>query len=246
MTHTYLMTSLDSDTARETLRTLLMQMPNIVDVHFPRDSRHVSITLNSYSTMEKINKHIAVSGSDSCLIKQLDVSPDFSEANETTGKIYKEFGYVLVALFVGTLVYGSYLGIDSLNDFLRIYIGISLVSFGVLKTFKLLDFAESHQRYDLISRHFILYGYMYPFIEITLGVFLVINYHVVIAYSILIPILCLRVLSVWHTIAINTKVNYAYLEGFFKIRISYATVIIDLLIILFGFIQLSLLLKGFI
>lgn len=243
MTHTYLITQINSELEKKNLQEFLVQMPNVSHVHFPNNPRHISITLNSYATIEKINKYLEAYTSHVQLVKQINVHPNFTEANETTGKIFKEFGIILAILFIVTIIYGSYHGLDSLNTFLRIYVGIILSSFGVLKIFKLMDFAESHQRYDIISKHFVLYAYLYPFIELLLGILLILNHYLILAYIILIVVLLLRTLSVLYYVAFSEGVEYAYLDGIFKIRVSYATISIDLLIILFSIFQLTLLIK---
>lgn len=246
MTHTYFTTQIDSKLEEQNIHDILKKIPNVSHVHFSDDPRHVSLTLNSYITIEKINKALASAGSPFQLVKQIKVHPDYTEESETTGKIYKELGLVLMALLVITIAYGSFRGLESLNSLLRTYVGVMLIVFGFLKLMKFLDFAESHQRYDIISKHFVLYAYLYPFLELTLGFMLILNQHLVLTYIFLSLILFFRVLSVFYSIALSEGVEYAYLDGTLKIRVSYATTLIDALVIGFCIFQLSLLLKGLI
>lgn len=244
MTHSYLTTFLENEIRRDEIKKLLLSMENISDIHFPINKRHISITLNSYASLEKINKYILDNKENEFkIIKQIDVSPDFTESSETTGKILKELGLILGGLFFITLAYGLFHEFHQLNNFIQLYLGFLLIIFGTLKLFNFLEFAESHQRYDLISKHFVLYAYLYPFIEITLGFFILLNKYLFLIYLLLIFIFFLRVLSVLYSIAFSRGVEYAYLEGFFKIRISYMTIIVDSLIILFGILQIYLFLN---
>lgn len=244
MTHSYSTTIIDDNTEQLLIKNTLKEISNIQEIHFPLENRRISLTLKSYISIEKINKFLKEKGLEFQLVKQLDVHPDFTEDGETTGKIFKDLGILLIAIFILILIYSSFTGFNDLNYLIRIYFGSLLFIFGILKLSKFLDFAESHQRYDIISKHFVLYAYLYPFIEITLGVFLILNFHIIISYLFLIFILFLRILSVLHSIVFGKRVEYAYLDGVLKIRISYATIFIDSTIIVFAMIQLGLFLEG--
>lgn len=243
MTHTYLSTVIESESDKEKIRSILLNIPNIEHVHFAESTKHISLTLNAYISLGKINRILKNEIKDFELIRQVNVSPNFTEASETTGKIFKEFGITLFLILIITLIYGGNKSFHEFNYLLTNYVGFLLICFGILKILKLMDFAESHQRYDIISKHFVLYAYLYPFLELFLGLGIVFNYHLVFVYLILVLILFLRLLSVLYSIAFSEGVEYAYLDGTLKIRISYATLFIDLAIILFALFQITLLIK---
>jgi len=49
------------------------------------------------------------------------------------------------------------------------FMGFFLCQFAMLKIFQPVGFADGFQMYDLIAKRFRLYGYVYPFIELILG-----------------------------------------------------------------------------
>lgn len=53
--------------------------------------------------------------------------------------------------------------------------GVWFLSFGVLKLVDLPSFARSFAQYDLIAMRWHNYGYIYPFIEIVLGLIYIFN-----------------------------------------------------------------------
>lgn len=49
------------------------------------------------------------------------------------------------------------------------FMGLFLVIFGMIKLFDLPGFAKNFAAYDVVAKHEPAYGFVYPFIEITLG-----------------------------------------------------------------------------
>ena len=234
MTHTYLITLVTNE-KKHLIEKVLEKNSKISLVHFANDLRHISITMNSFITLHELNNLVKVVD-DFSLIKQVSIHPNFTEEDETTGVIVKEFGYFAFAIFV--LIYALFL-IEGKEIFalatLRIYFGTLLLIFGILKFKNYLDFAESHQRYDLISKHFCFYAYVYPFVEIFFGILLITNTINIFFFIILLFVMILRFIGILYSIAFGNGVEYAYLDSTFKMRISYATLIVDLLIASYAF-----------
>lgn len=52
---------------------------------------------------------------------------------------------------------------------MHFFMGLVFCQFSMLKLFHLSDFVRGFQKYDLVAKRFITYGYVYPFIELGLG-----------------------------------------------------------------------------
>lgn len=77
------------------------------------------------------------------------------------------FVLVLVAcLGAGAIVYGTR---ESLFEWMHFFMGFFFCQFAMLKLFHLAGFAEGFQKYDLVAKKFPFYAYVYPFIELLLG-----------------------------------------------------------------------------
>jgi hypothetical protein len=242
MIHTFLSTYIPNEKIRLHIQKGLEANKKIDKVHFSDNPRHVGVTMNSYMTIDSLNE-ITSDVPDFEFVKELSVSPNFKEEIDTTGFINSTFGFVLLIIFIVSIVYTFfYHGGADIFYTLRLYFGLLIFIFGILKLKNYLDFTEAHQRYDIISKHFCLYAYIYPFLEIFLGLFLVMNFIPIFTYITLSMILFMRAIGVLYAIAVGNGVEYAYLEGAFKMRISYATLAVDTIIILFCLSQIWLLL----
>jgi hypothetical protein len=75
---------------------------------------------------------------------------------------------ILVSAFAAlAIVAGS--GQTSMRGFMHAYMGVFLIFFALLKIFDLEGFKDGFAMYDLIAMRSSTWGYVYPFIELALG-----------------------------------------------------------------------------
>jgi hypothetical protein len=84
-------------------------------------------------------------------------------------KTYVPLLVIIVLTFLASIArqidYGTWNGIQWMHDFM----GFFLVVFSMFKLFDLPGFADGFQMYDLLAKPFRPYAYLYPFIELGLG-----------------------------------------------------------------------------
>lgn len=90
------------------------------------------------------------------------------EMNEMMDKpsykpIYLIFTYLLVVCLVIALP------IFSIGGFISNFMAGFFLIFSFFKLLDLKGFAEGYARYDLIAKRFLIYGYIYPFLELAFG-----------------------------------------------------------------------------
>jgi hypothetical protein len=82
---------------------------------------------------------------------------------------YYPLALLILFLLAGTaliqLRLGQFDGVRAMADFM----GLFFVAFGFFKLLDLPGFASTYQGYDLIARRFPAWGYVYPFVEVSLG-----------------------------------------------------------------------------
>src|SRR6266566_7686100 len=75
---------------------------------------------------------------------------------------------ILVAALAGlAIVAGS--GQTAMRGFMHAYMGVFLIFFALLKIFDLEGFKDGFAMYDLVAMRNSVWGYVYPFIELALG-----------------------------------------------------------------------------
>lgn len=104
--------------------------------------------------------------------------------------------------------------------------------FLVFSFFKLLDvrsFADSYAMYDLLAMRFKPYGYVYPFIELSLGLAYLIAWQPLITNWITFVVMTFSSLGVMCSVLNKQKIRCACLGAVFNLPMSTVTIIEDLL-----------------
>lgn len=115
--------------------------------------------------------------------------------------------------------------IDAMNDFMA---GFFLV-FGAFKIINLPNFAKAYQEYDLLAQQTIIYGYLYPFIEIGLGMAYLFRYMPIITNTVTYGVMLFSAIGVAIELSKGKQITCACLGMVFKLPMTYVTLIEDLL-----------------
>ena len=110
------------------------------------------------------------------------------------------------------------------EDFINNSMGSILILFGGLKLYDLNRFSEIFLKYNLISQKLYIYSYIYPFIEIILGLVLFIKYQLNITYFLISILMTISLLSVSISLYKGQKLRCGCLGSFFHLPLSYVTI----------------------
>jgi hypothetical protein len=78
---------------------------------------------------------------------------------------------MIVVLFAFVMSFAIYEGRGQFHTyiFMNSAMGFFLCLLSMFKLFDIADFVEGFRTYDIIAKQFLIYGYLYPFIELSLG-----------------------------------------------------------------------------
>jgi phage shock protein PspC (stress-responsive transcriptional regulator) len=101
--------------------------------------------------------------------------------------------------------------------------------FAFFKLINLEQFAEAYSMYDIIAKRAYWYGYLYPFIELGLGVAYLLNWRpkVVNIFTLCMMLICAT--GVFIELRLGKKIVCACLGAVFKLPMTYVTLLEDLL-----------------
>lgn len=103
------------------------------------------------------------------------------------------------------------------------------IIFGLFKIIKLKDFAMAYAEYDLIAKKLRMYGLIYPFLELSLGILYVTRVHLTCANWATLIIMLLSAAGVAIQLARGQQIVCACLGTVFKIPMTYVTLLEDLI-----------------
>ena len=103
--------------------------------------------------------------------------------------------------------------------------------FGGFKLIKLSAFAEAYAMYDVIAKRVRAYGYIYPFIEIALGLAFLLRYEILAVAWITLGLMLINSLGAYNGIRDKKVLMCACLGSVFKLPMSYVSLGEDLLMV---------------
>ena len=147
-------------------------------------------------------------------------------------KKIKEF-LPLILIIGGILIIDSavlyYTDMSGVMNFMRLFMGLFFLIFGLFKLMDLKAFVMAYADYDILAKRSKVYGYLYPFIELTLGYLYLSNtqlFYTNIATAVLMTISSIGVINVvWVK---KQKIHCACLGAVVKLPMTTVTVIEDL------------------
>jgi len=117
----------------------------------------------------------------------------------------------------------------------KIFMGLILIIFGIMKLYNLSKFVKIFGKYDIISNKFNLYGYLYPFIEILLGILILKNYYINPTLNFIIILMIISIISVILSLIKGEKLRCGCLGSFFHMPLSYVTLFENILMLIMSY-----------
>ena len=135
----------------------------------------------------------------------------------------------LFALIGGiTLAYQLYYGWCPCSA-MQIFMGSFFLIFGFFKVINLPGFVKAYQMYDLIAARFVWYAYLYPFIELALGVAYLYKWQLRVVNSVTLVLMLVSAVGVFNELRKGNKIVCACSGTVFKVPMTYVTSFEDLL-----------------
>jgi copper chaperone CopZ len=112
------------------------------------------------------------------------------------------------------------------------------IVFSFFKFLNLTGFAESYAMYDILAKRVKVYGLVYPFIELALGVAYLTDFEPTVTYIATICIMGFSSIGVIQSVLDKKKIRCACLGAVFNLPMSMVTIIENLIMVLMALIML--------
>lgn len=110
-------------------------------------------------------------------------------------------------------------------DFMSHFMGFVLVFFGLIKLNDVQGFAEGFAKYDPIAKRFSLYGKVYPYIEVVLGVLFILQFLVLYSTLVTLSIYGASLYGAVKSLLNKEELHCVCLGTYFKLPLSRVTII---------------------
>lgn len=134
------------------------------------------------------------------------------------------FSMIIIFTLVRQIIYG-FEWMSAMHDFM----GSFFIIFGAFKIINLKGFVQAYRMYDILAQRSIFYAYLYPFIELVLGIMYLMRFQLIIANWITLVLMIVSSIGVARELAQNKQIVCACLGAVFKIPMTYVTLAEDLI-----------------
>ncbi len=222
----------------------LSEIEGVEDVKVTLNPPQAEINAHHEITLTELNENLtrlggkykAVIASANTVELETEAAEDSKPGFKTYLPIILVFFYIILGISIIQINAGTLDWMNLMNNFMGGF-------FLVFSFFKLLDvknFAYSYSSYDVIAKKWLGYGYMYPFIELTLGVLFLLKAFPVFTNSSTLIVMGVSSIGVIQSLIEKKKIKCACLGTVFNLPMTNITLIEDLLMVLMSAVMLFL------
>jgi copper chaperone CopZ len=146
------------------------------------------------------------------------------------------FGYIFGISFLIAFQKGTF----ALMTFMQVFMGGFFLVFSFFKMLNLKAFAESYAMYDIVAKHWKIWGYIYPFVELGLGIAFIMNLNHFYTNLITLIVMSISIIGVLESVFSQKKIRCACLGSVFELPMSTITIIEDGLMIMMSVLMLGI------
>lgn len=225
MTQTYIITGMTCNGCKASVEKALLSLDDVLEVSIRLEDSLAEITMHKaiplsdfkatlpekYAIVKANNKEIFKSQSD----ENLHVKTDFQQLYP----LFLILGYITIASFL--LNYNEW----QWRSFMLDFMGLFYIVFSFFKLLDLKGFPESFKMYDPLAKVLPVYGFIYPFIEVALGLVFLMRVQIPLALIVTIVILGITTIGVTQTLLSKKTIQCACLGTALKLPMTKATFI---------------------
>jgi copper chaperone CopZ len=153
---------------------------------------------------------------------------------ETYKPILLIFAYITAASLIAALSGDHF----NLVAGMRIFMAGFFIIFSFFKMLDLNGFADSYSMYDIVAKKFRVWGYLYAFVELSLGMAYAANFQPEVISYVTLIVMSVSIVGVLQSVLNKRKIRCACLGAVFNLPMSTVTIIEDALMIAMSVIML--------
>ena len=233
MKHTYKITGMTCSSCEEKVPSSLLQVENITSATVSKDTELAIITMDKHVPLNDLKIALGTKYSIETILED-----EIKEEEKSWFNTYKP---ILLIFFYITIV-TSIMAFQSIKinemetnqivmKWMNHFMGGFFLAFSFFKFLDLKGFAESYKMYDIVAKRIPFWAYLYPFVELGLGLSFLSNIFPLFTNSITFIVMTISIIGVLQAVLNKKKIQCACLGAVFNLPMSTVTIIEDALMI---------------
>lgn len=235
MKHTYTVAGMTCNGCRTQVEEKLNKLDGVVNATVNLEKREAVVEMVKHLSIDTLQN--AISSKYTISEKNIfQTTPHLVEVEKSELQqlfpLFLIFGYITIAAIL--LNYNPWNGSSFMLDFM----GLFYVVFSFFKLLDLKGFPESFRMYDPLAKVVPVYGWVYPFIEVALGILFLMRIEIQVALILTLVILGITTIGVTKTLLDKKPIQCACLGTALKLPMTKATFIENSIMIVMAIIML--------
>lgn len=233
MEQTYNLIGMTCGSCEAKVNAALLSLENVTKVFASKETNSATITMNKQIALLELQQTLP----DKYQISIRNESA-INEENKTWVATYKPilliFGYILGITASIQLTNPHFDFMQMMSQFMAGF----FITFSFFKMLNLVAFAASYSMYDVVAKKMKLWGFIYPFVELGLGISFLITFQPFATNLTTFVVMSISSIGVIQSVIHKKKIQCACLGAVFNLPMSSVTIIEDLLMLLMSGIML--------
>lgn len=235
MKHEYKVSGMTCEGCAASVQNLIKKVPGVKSVNVSLEDHNATIEMDTHIPLSRLKQAFEAFPKYSITeIENGHADQHHGPKDEDTRTFWETYKPILI-LF--TFLTGVTLLVEfssSTFHLMRWMNNFMAGFFLVFSFFKLLDlaaFASSYSTYDVVARKWYAWGYIYPFVELILGVLFLTNFHMLYVNAATLVVMGVSSVGVVQSLVKKRKIRCACLGAVFNFPMSSITLVEDLLMV---------------
>lgn len=236
MEHSYKIEGMHCPSCVNKISKELNSMPGVESAEVTLNPPEAHVRMRDHIDIDKLNSVIKNAGQYS--LHELNgyraIESQYGGSSTQSGsKLTTYKPLILILLFLSGFVVLNQVSNRSfdLMDMMNKFMGGFFIIFSFFKLLNLKGFAEAYSTYDIIAKKWEGYGYIYPYIELSLGIAYLMHFEPLAVNIVTALIMGISTIGVLQSVLDKTQIKCACLGTVFNLPMSTITLVEDLLMV---------------
>lgn len=240
MTHEYNIAGITCNGCVTKVRSELLKLGDVLSADVQIEAPQATITMQKHIPVHVLQQAVSNAGTK-YVINEAGGHAMAQMAGEQTGDSYYPifliFAYITGISLVIQLAQQQFDVMEWMSHFMA---GFFLV-FSFFKLMNIKGFAEGYRSYDIVAKKIPVYGYIYPFIELALGIAFLTGFNPLVTNTVTLVVMTISTIGVVQSLLKKTPFQCACLGTVIKLPLSKVTLFEDVLMMAMSAVMLWML-----
>lgn len=228
MTHIYQITGMTCAHCEAKVKSAFLSLPDIESAEVSKATGTATITMTKHIALSELQKAIGEKGNYKITAEHHSEAAEQAKSwLETYKPILLIFAYITTIALLIQFSNHHFMPMQFMQHFMAGF----FLTFSFFKLLNLSGFAESYAMYDVIAKRVPVWGYVYAFTELALGIAYLVNFNPLVTNAVTFLVMSVSIVGVLQSVLNKKKIQCACLGAVFNLPMSTVTIIEDALMI---------------